>query len=134
MRIIYFKVSFIIFLAVICLSSFTGFDFQKEKYTPINLKVLPKKISEHQLDSLMKGFNTALGVKCNYCHAPKADGERGLDFASDENPKKDIARAMIKMTNKINKSYFRHEDKNGVIARIGCATCHNGQKEPKSIL
>src|SRR5690606_23342798 len=35
-----------------------------------NLKVLPKDISKDSLDHLMKGYTLALGVKCNYCHAP----------------------------------------------------------------
>jgi cytochrome c553 len=84
------------------------------------------------LENTMRAFNAALGVKCGHCHAPKSTGERGLDFASDANPKKDIARAMMKMTNKINKKYFKdNHSEDGALKQIGCGTCHNGQVEPQ---
>ncbi len=118
-------------LAVITISSFTTIDFQKKDPKPKNLKVLPKNISGEELENTMKAFNKSLGVKCGHCHAPKANGERGLDFASDANPKKDIAREMIKMTNKINKKYFKYHDEEGMLKQIGCATCHNGKTEPE---
>src|SRR5262245_19404795 len=38
-----------------------------------NLQVLPKDISEEQLNSTMNGFTRALGVRCAYCHV----GEEG---------------------------------------------------------
>ena len=118
-------------LAVVTISAFTTQQPQ-EPQKPSNLKVLPKNISAEELDKTMKSFNVALGVKCSYCHAPKADGQKGLDFASDAKKEKDIARSMMKMTNKINKKYFTHQDAEGLIAKIGCATCHNGQKEPQT--
>ncbi|MFD1165366.1 c-type cytochrome [Sphingobacterium daejeonense] len=95
---------------------------------PQNLKVLPKNITNEELDSTMKSFNMALGVKCNHCHAPKANGEKGLDFASDANPKKDVARWMIKMTSQINKKHFKHAHE-GVLHQIACNSCHNGKTE-----
>ncbi|MBD0333513.1 MAG: c-type cytochrome, partial [Chitinophagaceae bacterium] len=33
-----------------------------------NIKVLPKNIDKHQLDSVMFHFTGALGVKCDHCH------------------------------------------------------------------
>ena len=71
-----------------------------------NLKVLPKNISHDELGKVMHGFNDALGVKCNFCHAQPKEGEQHPDFASDEKAEKLIARKMIKMTNKINKKFF----------------------------
>src|ERR1700689_3631478 len=69
-----------------------------------NLKILPKNISKEDLDKIMDGFKEALGVKCNFCHAPEADAtSHHLDFASDAKPEKNIARGMMKMTAKINK-------------------------------
>lgn len=91
-----------------------------------NLKVLSKKITHDQLDSTMKAFNRALGVKCNFCHAPSKTDPSKMDFASDENKHKDVARGMIKMTSRINKKFFKGEE----VAAVACFTCHNGQKEP----
>src|ERR1035438_5253092 len=69
-----------------------------------NLKILPKNISHEDLDKVMDGFKAALGVKCNFCHAPSKDtADHHLDFASDDKPEKNIARHMWKMTAKINK-------------------------------
>src|SRR5437016_9159832 len=71
-----------------------------------NLKVLSKHTTHDQLEKIMHDFNHDLGVKCNFCHAPAKDGGRHPDFASDEKPEKNVARAMMKMTLKINKKYF----------------------------
>jgi len=111
----------------------TAFNQAKQEERPKNLKVLPKNISHEELENVMKSFNVALGVKCNFCHAPKANGERGLDFASDANSHKDVARYMIKMTNQINKKHFKHEHE-GKVMNITCNTCHNGKTEPSTIL
>lgn len=92
-----------------------------------NLKVLSKNISGDELEIIMKEFKTALGVKCNFCHSQSKTDPGKLDFASDENKHKDIARSMMKMTARINKKYFK-DDKQGAIK---CFTCHNGEKEPK---
>jgi len=114
---------------IIALSSFNA---AKQENRPVNLKVLPKNISNEDLEKTMKSFNMALGVKCNHCHASKANGEKGLDFASDEKPMKEIARKMIKMTNKINKKHFKFEHE-GMVKNISCNTCHNGKTEPFTI-
>ena len=90
-----------------------------------NLKVLSKNISKDELEIVMKEFKTALGVKCNFCHAQSKTALDKLDFASDENKHKDVARHMMKMTARINKKYFKGNND------IKCFTCHNGEKEPK---
>ena len=69
-----------------------------------NLKVLPKDISEADLKALMREYNASLGVKCNHCHAPNAEGK--MDFASDAKKEKEYARHMITMTGEINKKHF----------------------------
>lgn len=119
-------------MLVIC--SISAFTTQQPKapLKPTNLKVLPKNISPEELDKTMKSFNVALGVKCGYCHAPKADGQKGLDFASDAKKEKEIARGMLKMTDKINKKYFNQQNAKGMISKIGCTTCHNGKQEPQT--
>ncbi|MBS7334337.1 MAG: c-type cytochrome [Weeksellaceae bacterium] len=92
-----------------------------------NLKVLPQDISEDELKGLMREYNAALGVKCNHCHAPNAEGK--MDFASDAKKEKDYARHMITMTGEINKKHFDYDpaDKQ----KVTCFTCHQGNITPK---
>jgi hypothetical protein len=101
---------------------------------PTNLKVLPKDIAPEELVKLMRGYAGALGVECNFCHAPSAQGGRHLDFASDAKEDKGIARTMIQMTQTINAQYMSQvqdpdampEDKH-----VQCGTCHRGHKMPE---
>jgi len=98
-----------------------------------NLKVLPKNISHENLEKIMHGFNFALGVHCDFCHAHSKDpNERHPDFASDEKKEKNRAREMMKMTLTINKKFF--EDKNAAIGdstlSVSCYTCHHGSEHP----
>ena len=97
-----------------------------------NLKVLPQNISDQALDSIMDNFKFALGVKCGFCHATNGDPlHPKLDFASDANPKKDVARYMMTMTDSINHKFFGY-DENGNQVKTGvimCYTCHRGSTE-----
>lgn len=102
-----------------------GYEISKNP-TFKNLKVFPKNVSEEHLKAAMESFNEALGVKCSFCHAPGADNK--LDFASDANPHKETARAMMKMTMGINKKYFK--TKKPAEFAVNCATCHNGNEKP----
>jgi hypothetical protein len=63
-------------------------------------------------------FTQALGVKCDHCHVAN-------DRASDDNPKKLIARNMIQMVKDIN-SKFPDASK----TYVTCYTCHNGHVTP----
>src|SRR5690606_32240294 len=86
-----------------------------------NLKVLPQNISKDSLMSLMRGYNQALGVKCNHCHSG--------DKAADDKHSKEVARHMIKFTNELNANEFApigEQYKNA----IECATCHRGSTKP----
>ncbi|GGC24371.1 hypothetical protein GCM10011386_15400 [Parapedobacter defluvii] len=112
---------------------FSAFVPQSQDPTPQNLKVLPKNMTFQEVREVMKGFNAALGVKCDFCHVPSSADPKKLDFASDENHHKDIARKMLRMTAKINKKYFKNHSKEGNAMTVTCVTCHNGQKHPKSI-
>ena len=99
-----------------------------------NLKILPKDISKDQLHKVMHGFNDALGVKCNFCHAPSKDTAiKWPDFASDEKPEKNIAREMMKMTVKINKKFFgvKHPVFGEESMQVSCVTCHHGEAHPE---
>jgi Photosynthetic reaction centre cytochrome C subunit len=83
--------------------------------TPKNLKLL----EPDTLMPTMMAFKAALGVECSFCHV------KG-DFASDDNPHKDIARKMIVMTRSINANF-----PDGKI-HVTCYTCHRGSTEPKT--
>ncbi len=82
---------------------------------PKNLKVL--KIPPAELIPTMRSYAAALGIKCDHCHMAR-------DFASDENPKKEIARAMIAMAQDINSKF--HDGK----VHVTCYTCHRGATKP----
>ena len=112
---------------IVVIVGFCSLSFVDEpKYK--NLKVLNKNITESEMEIVMKQFRTALGVKCNFCHAASKTDPKKMDFASDENKHKDEARDMMRMTTRINKKYFKNDQVNGVT----CYSCHNGQKEPKA--
>ena len=97
-----------------------------------NLKILPKKISKEQLDSVMHHFSASLGVRCNYCHV-RNEETKTWDFASDDNKHKLVARDMMKMMDKINDKYFDVTGgKKNLNAQlmVTCYTCHHGSNEP----
>ncbi len=82
---------------------------------PSNLQIL--KGSNREIIPIMRSYTAALGVQCNYCHVQG-------NFASDDNPKKGVARDMIRMVMDIN-------TKNPVVdAKVTCYTCHRGATEP----
>ena len=97
-----------------------------------NLKVLPKNISSKKLSEIMVDeFQDDLGVSCNFCHAENKDTHKP-DYASDEKPEKQIARAMMRMTIGINKKYFnlKHPMIGDSTLAITCNTCHHGNPHP----
>ncbi len=97
-----------------------------------NLQILPKSISDEALDSVMHEFSISLGVRCNFCHARKADTtQRGLDFASDAKEEKNTARNMLKMTAYLNEHYFNwnNSTRPDTIHAVVCFTCHRGAHE-----
>ena len=83
---------------------------------PKNLKVL--KIPPADIRATMQSYRLALGVQCEFCHV------KG-DFASDENPKKDIARGMIVLAQDVNAKFPDGKE------HVTCYTCHRGDQEPK---
>jgi hypothetical protein len=85
---------------------------------PTNLKVL-KVTTGQETVQIMRTFTAGLGVQCNYCHVQG-------NFASDENPKKEIARHMIAMSQDINKTFPDGK------MHVTCFTCHRGETEPKT--
>lgn len=89
---------------------------------PKNLKLLKGQTTEQVIET-MRSFRTALGVQCTYCHVAVEGGPP--NFASDENPKKEIARNMLTMAREIN-AKFPQDGKR----RVSCYTCHRGAAMP----
>ncbi len=78
-----------------------------------NLKIL----KDENIGQIMQGYRAALGVQCTYCHIQG-------NFASDENPKKEIARHMITMAQEINAKFPDGKE------HVTCYTCHRGATMP----
>ena len=83
---------------------------------PTNLRVLPADVNIRQA---MTAFRTALGVQCAYCHVQG-------DFASDDNPKKNMARNMLRIAADINAGFPDGRQ------HVTCYTCHRGEAMPKT--
>lgn len=98
-----------------------------------NLKVLPKDISNADLDSIMDTYSKHLNVSCDFCHAESKANKNDLDYASDDKPEKEITRQMMRMTADINKDYFNYTIlyKAGEKMAVSCFTCHDGFPRPE---
>jgi len=81
---------------------------------PKNLKVLSP---DDLRAGAMRQATQGLGVHCDYCHVQG-------DNASDDNPKKLIARQMFKMTKDINANFPDGKQ------HVTCYTCHRGTAMP----
>lgn len=107
-------------------------DQAKKKKGPgtpvVNARELPVSLTAETMEVL----RTSLGVECNYCHVSGDFQERGHvgDRQSDDNPRKLIARDMIKMTKKINRAITGvgvFPDPSNVVT---CWSCHRGNRRP----
>jgi tetratricopeptide (TPR) repeat protein len=80
----------------------------------------------------MQNITAALGVGCDHCHVVPQGAPP--DFASDDKKEKELARAMMRITQDLN---TRLPTDFGVpatdVTRIGCITCHRGVPEPKQL-
>lgn len=92
----------------------------KQKFK--NIKVL-KDLPADQLGPLMRQFNTALNVKCDFCHIINPDHS---GFEKDDKPMKEEARKMILMSNDLN-AHHKILDKKST-----CYMCHHGHPEPET--
>jgi hypothetical protein len=120
-----FRIPICLLVATLCVLLPLSAQEQKERppanselQNPTNLKVL-KATTRADVEQVMRTFTAGLGVQCNYCHV--ADS-----FAKDDNPKKEIARRMIKMIQKINEDFPDRK------MHVSCYTCHRGETEPKT--
>lgn len=96
---------------------------------PTNLTVLPKDIPAARLKALMERYGEELGVRCEHCHVEDPQSQQ-LDYASDENPKKQTARLMMAMLTDINTKYLSQLGDPRYAARVTCGNCHQGQTDP----
>jgi len=99
---------------------------------PKNLSVLQKTITAKELAATMRGFTSALGVRCNYCHVGEEGKDlREYDFPSDAKPAKAKARTMFTMVNAVNNEYLSKLSKEGLHGiKVSCVTCHHGVPVP----
>src|SRR5262249_17209563 len=102
-----------------------------DKFT--NLKVLPKDITKQQLQSMMRGFAFALGVRCEHCHSEKPGGQKfELDFAADDKEEKKTGRLMLEMVAGINRDYLAKLSRTPAV-EAQCVTCHHGLAKPRTL-
>jgi Photosynthetic reaction centre cytochrome C subunit len=148
------KKGFLVILPCLCIvllfqAFTTGYE---PKYK--NLKILPKDISEADLDSVMHHFTASLNVKCNYCHV-RNEAQKKMDFASDDKPEKLVARKMMLMSIDINTKYFKDIEEEisqekdhpmernnkvqidgdsvkNMLSYVTCFTCHRGDPHPET--
>jgi len=98
---------------------------------PTNLQVFPKETTREQVTAQMRHFAFALNVRCTHCHV-RREGGGGMDFASDSNPNKETARAMMRMVETINNDLLAaipNRDDPPVV--VTCKTCHRGTVKPR---
>src|SRR5215468_8227889 len=99
---------------------------------PHNLKVLPTSTTTAQILPIMRAFSAALGTNCGYCHVWTGPGLPTNDYASDEKPAKEIARAMMRMATAANETIAAATKKPAdQQTRVQCMTCHRGEAIPK---
>lgn len=90
--------------------------------------MLPAEIPQERLLSIMRNYTAALGVNCTFCHVGQDCKRETMDFPSDANPHKDIARRMMAMTRRLNEQDFMVTD--FTQSKVTCYTCHRGSAEP----
>jgi hypothetical protein len=89
-----------------------------------NVEVLTENVSAANLVQAMNFYGSALGVSCSHCHVIG-------DFASDEKPKKSVARAMMRMNGVINGQLLKNiSGLRSANPSVNCITCHRGQVVP----
>jgi hypothetical protein len=98
-----------------------------------NLQHFPADIERDDLVDAMRTISLSLGVRCQGCHVGSADGVsfEGVDFASDESPRKVAAREMLAMVDRINASVAELPDRGRAREVVTCKTCHRGAVRPQ---
>ena len=108
-----------------------GFRWPEE---PENLQVLPENVKGRVLGQYMRGFASALGVRCSFCHVGEGPDLTQYDFPADDKLTKQKARVMIEMVQAINGSHLERLTELGVPAEerieVTCMTCHRTNNRP----
>jgi hypothetical protein len=79
----------------------------------------------------MPAVAAALGVTCDYCHAPRGAEPR---LTANGRPRLDVGREMIAMTASLNAAVQAATGKNArEAAAVTCATCHRGVAIPRPL-
>ena len=96
-----------------------------------NLTVLPRDIPQPQLIAIMQGFEAALGVTCDHCHADAVAGTPN-DRASDVKQPKKTARLMMLAARDFNAKLTAADlaKPAAAITPVMCGTCHRGKAIP----
>jgi hypothetical protein len=100
-----------------------------------NIKVLPATMTPREVVGTMRGFATALGVRCQFCHV----GEEGqpldqFNFSSDDKATKVTARIMIQMVQAINSQHLSQiAQRETPQVTVTCQTCHHGVAIPRPL-
>lgn len=106
-----------------------------------NLKVLPRDISNEDLNRIMLdnlrglGLPRLAGEGCLHCHEGSLERPRSSwDYASDAKPMKAKARVMLSMVREINGTFLRRlEHRLAPDSEVTCLTCHAGRTDPRSL-
>lgn len=100
-----------------------------------NLQVLPASTTPRQVVGIMRGFASALGVRCQYCHVGEENRPlEAFDFVSDDKRTKRTARLMIQMVQDINqRTMALIPDRPSPTIEVTCMTCHRGIARPASL-
>ncbi len=112
-----------------CLAGVTIVKAQAPEKAPLsdevfkNVQVM-KGIPVDQFMTTMGFFAASLGMSCEDCHM--ADDRNWSGFAAD-NTRKNMARRMIRMVQKIN------EDNFGGRQMVSCWSCHRGADAPRTV-
>ena len=85
-----------------------------------NIQVL-RGLTVDQFMGTMGFIASALSMNCSECH----DLSEGGSYATDDNPRKQMARRMILMVDAFNKTNFAGK------REITCYSCHRGASRPK---
>lgn len=124
---------FAVFFALSTLCAASAHAQIPDKFT--NLKVLPKDITKPELVNVMRGFASDLGVRCAHCHTAKDPHDLStFNWASDQKPEKEIARAMMQLAEDTNERLDKvmgkeHADH----LKVTCFTCHHGNHRPETL-
>ena len=116
----YFQAATLIALlvSVVLLTSATGQGPPAEtKYR--NIQVL-KGVPAKNVDPIMRAFNRALGVECDFCHVQN-------QWENESKPELGTARKMFQMVKVLN------ENQLAKTRGVSCWTCHAGQTKPSRL-